>query len=215
MDYNYLIVLFKNKEKRKIINKFKTLKKTELVFNNLLKESNSIVFEKQFDNGFHSDYEIAIVQNNIDNNTPLYTKDEFGRQLKVELDNTNQKILKISKYKIEESLLDYQTKKKITVTNFIKKYLPKTGFKMISKINNKIVLQNDDNFKLFTLKNDLDSDRFVESVSNYFMEEKRTDCMFVKDTSTVQRKYHYNILVENGFPKSYLFRHSTTHPTKK
>jgi hypothetical protein len=215
MDYNYLIVLFKNKEKRKIINKFKTLKKTELVFNNLLKESNSIVFEKQFDNGFHSDYEIAIVQNNIDNNTPLYTKDEFGRQLKVELDNTNQKILKISKYKIEESLLDYQTKKKITVTNFIKKYLPKTGFKMISKINNKIVLQNDDNFKLFTLKNDLDSDRFVESVSNYFMEEKRTDCMFVKDTSTVQRKYLYNILVENGFPKSYLFRHSTTHPTKK
>jgi hypothetical protein len=38
--------------------------------------------------------------------------------------------------------------------------------------------------------------------------------MFVKDYSTSQRKYLYNLLEENGFPKHYLIRHSTTHPTK-
>ena len=86
---------------------------------------------------------------------------------------------------------------------------------MVSKLNNKIIVQNDDVFKLFTFKNDDDSSRFIDSMLSYFLELKRIDCMFIKDYDTNQRKYLYNILTEKGFPKSYLFRQSTTHPTKR
>ena len=84
----------------------------------------------------------------------------------------------------------------------------------MSKLNNKIIVQNDDKINLFTFKNDDDSSRFIDNLSSYFMDIKRMDCMFVKDYDTHQRKYLYDILVERGYPKSYLFRHSTTHPTK-
>jgi hypothetical protein len=83
---------------------------------------------------------------------------------------------------------------------------------MLSKLNNKIVLQNDDSFNLFTFKNNEDSERFINTLSELFIKEKRMDCIFVKDISTAQRKYLYEILITKGFPKKYLFRLSTTHP---
>ena len=215
MVYNFLIVLFKNKDKRKIINKFQTFKKTEKFFNELLEKSNSIIFEKKFDNGHESDYELAILQKKSEVKNFMYIKDDFGRTIKVDLEDDDYQILKISNFKVEETILDYQTKKKITVPFLLKTYLSKEGLKMISKLNNKIVIQNDDVFNMFTLKNDEDANRFIESLSTHFINIGRNDCIFVKDSSTVQRKYLYTLLVEKGFPKSYLFRHSTTHPTKK
>ena len=92
----------------------------------------------------------------------------------------------------------------------MKKHLT-SGYKMISKLNNKIVLQEDDNFKLFTLKNVYDSDRFIDTLSDILIKEKRSNVLLVKDVSTAQRKYLYNLLVEKGYPKSYLLRYSTTH----
>ena len=94
--------------------------------------------------------------------------------------------------------------------DFIKKHLT-GGYKMVSKLNNKIIVQEDENFKLFTLKNIYDSDRFIDSLSEVLMKENKGNVLLVKDVSTAQRKYLYNILVEKGFPKPYLFRHSTTH----
>ena len=88
-------------------------------------------------------------------------------------------------------------------------------FKLVSKLNNKVVVQNDDKFNLFTLKNDYDSSRFIDTLSELFIEQKRFDCMFVKDYSNAQRKYLYNLLIENGFSKSYLQRQTTTHPLKE
>jgi hypothetical protein len=113
-----------------------------------------------------------------------------------------------------ENALDYSKNKKIGLGELFKTYLKEDGLKLISKLNNKIIIQNDDKFNLLTFKNDDDSLRFIDNVSEHFINEKRYDCMFVKDYSTSQRKYLYNLLEENGFPKHYLIRHSTTHPTK-
>jgi hypothetical protein len=118
------------------------------------------------------------------------------------------------KFKIEELFLDYSKNKKIGLGELFKTYLKEDGLKLISKLNNKIIIQNDDKFNLLTFKNDDDSLRFIDNVSEHFINEKRYDCMFVKDYTTSQRKYLYNLLEENGFPKNYLIRHSTTHPTK-
>ena len=211
----YMIFLFKNKVKKKIIKKFKTFKRAENFYKTLIDKSENIIFSKQYDNGFESNYELGLLEPKSNNINSLFIKDNIGRQIKVELDENEHIITKINPYNIDEFFLDYNTKKKINTTTFIKKYLDSPGLKMVSKLNNKIIVQNDDVFKLFTFKNDDDSSRFIDSMLSYFLELKRIDCMFIKDYDTNQRKYLYNILTEKGFPKSYLFRQSTTHPTKR
>jgi hypothetical protein len=212
---NHIIVLFKNKVKKKIIKKFKTLERAEKFYNSLMDESNDIIFSKQYENGVESNYELALLSPNTDKNNSLYIKDDFGRQIKVEVEDSNYQFKKLSPYFIDEYFVDYSSGQKINTISFIKKYLDPSGLKLVSKLNNKIIVQNDDVFKLFTFKNDDDSSRFIDSLSSHFLNYKRMDCMFVKDYDTMQRKYLYNILTEKGFPKSYLFRHSTTHPIKK
>ena len=211
----YLIVLFKNKVKKKIIKKFKTIKKAEDYYKSLMIESDDVLFNKEYDNGSESYYELALLGPKTNDTSSLYIKDKIGRQIKVEVEDRDNVITKINPYNIDEYFLDYDTNKKINTSTFIKKYLDLIGLKLVSKLNNKIIVQNDDSFKLFTFKNDDDSSRFIDTLSSYFINIKRMDCMFVKDYDTSQRKYLYNILVEKGFSKSYLFRHSTTHPTRK
>ena len=211
----YLIVLFKNKVKKKIIKKFKTIKKAEDYYKSLMIESDEVLFNKEYDNGSESYYELALLGPKTNDTSSLYIKDKIGRQIKVEVEDRDNVITKINPYNIDEYFLDYDTNKKINTSTFIKKYLDLIGLKLVSKLNNKILVQNDDSFKLFTFKNDDDSSRFIDTLSSYFINIKRMDCMFVKDYDTSQRKYLYNILVEKGFSKSYLFRHSTTHPTRK
>jgi len=211
----YVIVLFKNKVKKKIIKEFKTIKKAQDYYKSLMDVSDTVIFNKQFDNGYESNYELAFLEPKTDKTSSLYVKDDFGRQIKIEMESGDNTITKINQYNIDEVFLDYSTKKKINTSSFIKKYLEPTGLKLVSKLNNKIIVQHDDSFKLFTFKNDNDSSRFIDSISSHFIKLKRMDCLFVKDYDNSQRKYLYSILVEQGFPKSYLFRQSTTHPTKK
>jgi hypothetical protein len=215
MEHHYLIVLFKNKVKKKIIKKFITLKNADEFYKKLVEESDEVIFDKKYENGFKSDYEIALLGKKGTNKEVIYIKDDFGRQSKVDLQDDEFSIIKVLPYKIDEQFLDYTTKKKINTKQFTKQYLSGVGLKMVSKLNNKIIVQNDDVINLFTFKNDEDSLRFIDNLSKVFIGQKKIDCMFVKDSSSSQRKYLYNILVNYGFPKSYLFRQSTTFPVKK
>ena len=211
---NFLIVLFKNKTKKKIINKFMTEKRANEFFNNLIVKSDNVVFERNYENGVESNYELAILKKTTSKIEDYYIKDELGRQVKVDLDDDGYHIFKIKNYYIEESFHDYQTKKKINSEKFISKYLKKSGVKLVSKLNNKIIVQHDTNYYLFTFKTVEDSSRFIDNLSDKFISEGRIDCLFVKDSSSAQKKYLYELLESVGYPRQYLFRHSTTYPIK-
>jgi hypothetical protein len=211
---NFLIVLFKNKTKKKIINKFMTEKRANEFFNNLIVKSDNVIFERNYENGVRSDYELAILKKTTSKIEDFYIKDELGRQVKVDLDDDGYHIFKIKNYYIEESFHDYQTKKKINSEKFISKYLKKSGVKLVSKLNNKIIVQHDTNYYLFTFKTVEDSSRFIDNLSDKFISEGRIDCLFVKDSSSAQKKYLYELLESVGYPRQYLFRHSTTYPIK-
>lgn len=212
---DYQIVLFKNREKRKIINKFKTKKKAFEFFDNLEKKSQDVVFDKKTENGSKCIYELTLLEKKGLNENKIYIKDELGRTLKVDTDSNDYNIIKVINYRIEEQFLDYQTKQKIDYDKFEKKYLTKKGVKMISKLNNKIIVQCDETYKLFTFKDIDDADRFLNSLEKKMRNLNRIDCIIVNDFSFAQRKYLYDLLVEQGFPKSYLQRYSTTHHSKK
>jgi hypothetical protein len=145
---------------------------------------------------------------------PIYTKDELGRNVKLEFSDEDYNIIKISSYKEPEFIKDYQTQNKISIDTFVNKYLPKDGIKLISKLNNKIVVQNDEQFSLFILKSDSDANRLIDNLTQRFINLKRGDCMFVKDNSNQQKKYLYTLLESKGINKNFLYRKETTYPTQ-
>lgn len=212
---NYLIVLFKNKEKRKIINKFKTFERAKKFYDELINKSDNVYFEKQTENGKQCFFEIALMEKKDIKNQNVYIKDTMGRTIRVMTDDDELSINKISYYRIEEEFINYKTKKKYTIVDFESKFLKKDGLKLISKINNKVVLQKDDDVDLFTFKSDSDCERFMDVLFDKLYKSKRGDCLLVKDSSKPQKKYLYNLLVEKGFSKDYLQRSSTTHLSEK
>jgi hypothetical protein len=212
---NYLVVLFKNKKKKKIIKKFITFNRTKLFYDNLIKESQEVIFNVEVESGEECKYEIGLVEMSGKQLVPVYMTDEFGRSVKVKLDDEGMTLLQISQYKKEELIYDVKESKKITVQELIKKYLRGDGMKMVSVLNNKVVVQQEEKFYLFTLKNEQESSRFVDCLSLHFFKIKRGDCLFVKDYSSAQRKYLYGILESNGFTKRVLYRKFTSQPQSK
>lgn len=211
----FIIVLFKNKERKKIIKKFQTGKKALSFFNNLISENQSVVFDREVENAIPCVYEIALLEKNSQRLLPTYMTDEFGRNIKVKLENPEYNILKISSYKYPETIFDISRNKKITMDFFMARYLPTTSIKVMSILNNKVILQNDDEVRLFSLKSESDAERFISVLSHSFFEKKRGDCIFVSDTSSPQRKYLFNFLESKGYDKKTLYRKYTTHPRSK
>lgn len=212
---NFLIVLFKNKTRKKIIKKFKTSKRALDFFNKIISESDNVIFNREYENGNKCDFDIAIVEKSEKKLFPHFVTDEYGRNVKIELSDDDYNIVKIVKYNVNEKIFDNQSNKRISVNTFIKKYLSSDGLKMISSLNNKIVVQLDSSLFLFSLKTENDSSRFIDKLSSHFLKVKRFDCIFVKDVSTAQRKYLYDLLEEYGFTRKVLYRQSTTFEVKK
>ncbi len=208
---NYLIVLFKNKVKQRIIKKYKTSKKASDFYSSLVEKNQDVIFETKHENGKPVEYELALLEKKGNTLFPIYTKDEFGRNIRIDFEDSDYNIVKINSYKEPELIQDYQTKNKININTFINKYLSKDGFKLVSKLNNKIIVQNEEVVNLFTLKNESDAHRLIENLTERFVRLKRGDCMFVLDISSPQRKYLYTLLKEKGFNLDYLYRKETTY----
>jgi hypothetical protein len=209
---NYLIVLFKNKTRKKIIKKFITLSRAKNYFKQLINDSNDVIFEVLVENGKECKFELALIELSTNQSTPVYMTDEFGRSVKIKLEDDGMSILSINPYKEEDLIYDVKNKSKITSQEFIKRYLKSDGLKMISVLNNKVILQKDEEIELFSLKNESECSRFVDSLSSYFFKIKRGDCLFIKDYSSPQRKYLYSLLESKGFNKKVLYRKFTTYP---
>jgi len=207
---NYLVVLFKNKKRKKIINKFITYDNAINFYKKKLEENKLVVFDKKVENASDCTFEIGLLQKKDTNFDNIFVRDEMGRQIKIEIDDPEYKIIQISNYKVEEYLFDVSENKKISSSQFIKTYLPKNSIKLVSSLNNKIVVQNDDKVNLFSLKNESESQRFVNDYSLRFLELVRLDTIFVGESSKEQKKYLYDLLSNMGFDKKLLYRRTTT-----
>ena len=212
MTPKYYVVLFKNKVRKKIIKKFSNFKNSENFYNNLIKESSAVIFPKKIENGKNSHYELALLQNKSNQDNDIYMTDELGRNVKVVLEDESFEMLKIKLYEVEELIYDTQKKQKISTLKLIQTYLKGDGVKMVFSLNNKFIIQKDEDIKLFSLKSEMETDRFIDCISKQFYKESRKDCLFIKDTSTAQKKYLFSVLSEMGIDKKVLYRKFTTYP---
>jgi hypothetical protein len=212
---NYLVVLFKNKRRKRIIKKFVTLKKTKPFYNNLIENSNQVIFPVEIEGGKECKYELGIVEMSDKQLVPIYMTDEFGRSVKVKLDESDMTLFEISPFKKEELIHDNQSNKKITSQELIRKYIKGSSLKMVYCLNNRIVIQEDEVINLFTTKTESESVRLIDCLSNFFFKNKRTDCLFIKDTSTPQKKYLFNLLESKGISRKILYRKFTSQVQSK
>lgn len=207
---NYLVVLFKDKSKKKIINKFITLERAKDFFDKKITENNQIYFEKKIENAKPCDFELCILEKKNNKFDSLYVKDDLGRQVKVELDDPEYNIMKVSKYRIEEKIHDVLKNEKISIDVFFKEYILKKGIVLVSKLNNKVVVQDDDKVFLFSLKNGDESKRFLDVLSKFLIDKSSTNCIIVSESSKAQKKYLYGVLNNLGIDKNILYRRTTT-----
>lgn len=211
---NYIIVLFKNKEKKKIIKKFKTFDRAKKFYDNLIK-NNQILFDKVIEENTICKFEMLLLEHDPVDYTPVFIRDDIGRQFKAEIDDSKYKILKVSPFKIEELIYDVSKNLRIPFDTFIKNYISGSSLKLISKINNKVVVQNDDTVNLFTFKNESESFRFLNILEEFIVNSGNKNCVIVYDTTKSQKKYMYNVLSEMGVNKKKLYRKYTSFPTGK
>ena len=108
MSNNFLVVLFKNRKRKKIIKRFSTEKRAYKYFDSLI-GNNQVEFEKKVENATEVDYELGLLTSTTNVQKSLFTTDEMGRNNPVNLDNSEYVFLEIKKYKIEETIFDWQT----------------------------------------------------------------------------------------------------------
>jgi hypothetical protein len=215
MEFNYMVVLFKNKVKQKIIKKFKTFKNAKSLLDKLNEQSQNVIFEKKIEFGKECKYEIGLIEDSKKQLFPIYLTDEMGRNVKVKLEDTGMTLSKIFLFKKEEKIFYLQLKKKIDTQTIIKKYFKGQNTKLVSSLNNKIILQIDENVFIFSLKTEPEAERFLDCLSGYFFKNKIGGSLFVKSVSSAQKKYLFELLEEKGVDKKILYRKFTTYPPSK
>lgn len=165
----------------------------------------------KYENAEKVKYEIGLLTNQELYQIPLFQLDDIGRNEEIFVDSDDYTFLDVKPFELEEKIYDWQTDSRIGFEDVVKNYCNKRELKNIFTLNNKLIIQIDENFSLFSLKNPEDSHRMIDTFEKYFRDNSRTDAIFVKDTSTTQRKWLYEILESKGFDKQKLYRQNTTY----
>jgi len=210
MSYNrnkYKIVLFKNSERSKVFFSSNSKKSILVKYNKLIGEKKP-KFITEYISRKKVMYELSIITTETTKES-IFVKDNLGRNKKISLGDSSYNIIKLLPYWKEELIYDHTTKNKISFSELTKTYLSDKNFKQVFTLNNKLITQQDDVFNLFSLKTVSDATRLLRIVELEFLNSGRYDCLFVSDTSTVQRKQLYDMLVGVGYKRDFLRKQYT------
>ena len=207
--------MFKNKKRKKIIKSFIRKNIAELYFKKICEQSDKVKFNVEVENSLDVTYEVGLLCKNIDTQFQLFSQDDIGRNIKVNLEDSDLQIIKIYRYRVPEKLHDWSTNKRITYDEFFKKHFTNKELKNVFTVNNKIIVQKDEQTSVYSLKNIEESKRLLMLLQDEFVSLKRADAIFVKDMDTIQRKYLYEHLEKLGIDKKRLYRQSTTFSERK
>lgn len=202
----FKVVVFKNNKKKKVVKSFVTKQRALSYYNDLLNKNSLVKFNKEFENGKRCSYMIGLIFEELNSNSKFFFTDKFGRN--VSITSSGFEIVKLNDYLSEDFLFNIKKNKKISYDEFYNSIINKKELTLISKLNNKIITQNNDLIELFSLKNEEDSERIIDILSN----EKQKPYLISVDFSIEQRKYLYKLLEDYGFNKKMLYRKTTTHP---
>ncbi len=203
----YKIVLIQHNNVKKVLATSNVKRNIYSKFNKFLKEKKPI-FPVNYTKRKKTSFELGVVST-VESKSKIYKKDELGRNVEAILNYSPYFLHELNSYWMEEKIYDHQTKKRIFFKSFINTYTKSKNIKHIFTLNNKLVVQENDKYFLFSLKTTDDSHRFLDSIKKHLYQYGRSDCLLVPDTNTVQRKELYKVLESKGFDKKMLYKHFT------
>ena len=210
MTYNrnkYKIILFKNGKRVKCFFSSNSYKSILKKYTNIINKKKP-KFVIEYLSRKKVRFEIGVVTTeSVDD--AIFVKDDIGRTKEITMGNNVYNIVKLLPYWKEEFIYDHHTKSKISYIDFLSNYLNSKDFKQVFTLNNKLIVQNEDYFNLFSLKTVSDALRLIDIVEFEIMDAGRMDCLFVRDTNTVQRKQLYDLLVRKGYDRGFLRKQYT------
>ena len=165
MSYNrnkYKIVLFKNGERNKVFFSSNNKKSILNKYNKLIGEKKP-KFITEYISRKRVMFELSIITTETSKES-IFVKDEMGRNKKITLGESNYNIIKLLPYWKEEMIYDHHTKNKINFNDLIQTYLNSKDFKQVFTLNNKLVIQKDEIFNLFSLKTISDATRLLKII---------------------------------------------------
>ena len=139
----YHIILFNNKRKKKILFSSNLRKTINQKYKELKKKTNPI-FPLKILNREKCNFEVALVQRRSGKEVGKLRKDDVGRWTRSVIKNQDYQLSEVCDYQVEGTLYDHQTKSRINVEELLLVYLPKVEMSQLFSLNNKIVIQNDD-----------------------------------------------------------------------
>jgi hypothetical protein len=152
-------------------------------------------------------FELALIYPNNRWVNTVYVKDSLGRNYPAIIEEDKYRIKEIIPYWEEELIYDFQIKKRIRYYQLLSQILPVSEIGQIFTLNNKLLIQVEDNIKLFSNKNPTDAERLFEIIKSDLLSKKRQNFIFVKDVTTHQRKLLYDMLEKKGYKREELSRH--------
>lgn len=204
----YLIVLFCNKKKQRILASAMT---KNTIYNHWreLKTQKPPPFVKLQGGGRKRklNFELGLLFPRNPWSKPTYIKDELGRNVEAQINNEKYRIKDLIPYWDEELIYDFETKKRIHYHEMMDIILRVTDIAQIFTLNNKLFLQVENDVRLFGNKNIADANRLFDIVKEDLIKRKKGNFIFVRDITRTQRSLLYDFLEKRGFKKSELFRH--------
>ena len=206
----YSIVLFSNKKRiRKIVS---TQTKDQIYEHwERLKNAEIPPFLKEI--GFKRKlktpriYELGLIFPKKTTTTKQYIKDSLGRTLETKLNNNNYYIKRVIPYWDEETIFNYDTRKKMYYNELIELIKPITDITQIFSLKIKIFVQVEDDIKFtFSLKSTYDCQRLFDILRSDILQLGLGNFIFVKDVNTTQRLQLYDMLVKKGFNRQNLIK---------
>lgn len=210
MVYNrnkYKIVLFKNGERTKVFFSSNSKKSILRKYTKLIEEKKP-KFITEYISRKKVMFELSIITTESSDNT-LYIKDSVGRAREIVLGDSNYTVIKMLPYWKEEKIYDHTLSKKVSFRELMSLYLEENVFKQVFTLNNKVIIQKDELFNVFSLKTVSDALRLLTVIEVEFLNNQRYDCLFVVDTETIQRKQLYNLLESAGYDRGFLRKQYT------
>tara|TARA_R110000824_G_scaffold21970_1_gene81159 strand:+ start:768 stop:1394 length:627 start_codon:yes stop_codon:yes gene_type:complete len=203
----YKIVLIQSNNVKKVLATSNVKRNIYSKFNKFLREKKPL-FILNYTKRKNTSFELGVIST-LPSESDVYKKDELGRNVIVNIDYPNYFLHDLSSYWVEEKVYDHQIKKRIFFNTFITNYTKSKNIKHIFTLNNKLIVQENDKYFLFSLKTTQDSQRFLDCIKKHLYKYGRSDCLLIPDTSTVQRKELYKLLETQGFNKKMLYKHFT------
>lgn len=210
--YNYMIVLFLNGDKKKVL--YKSNKRTTInEFWRECKTQKKPLYCAEVRGRARTvlNFELALIYAKnrwSPEEDKFYKKDGMGRNKPINLNNADEyRVKDVIDWWEPEKIYDFQQKKHIFFEEMFSIIEKITELSQIFTLNNKVFVQIDDDVTVYKNKNVKDTGRLFSILRSELLKKKRNNFIFVRDVTSYQRKMLYKFLENKGFSKNELFRH--------